>query len=128
MGGKSGAGLSRRGISGFVKGLWRTCDILSRREEGEEEQFNMWCVAGMGEWRGLMTVCMMFRRFDYLFTTKGGSFFLHGSLSRLDRRLGIREWDHYRNLHISTLYIYHSIYLIPKFINVCVFFFSSSFF
>lgn len=28
MDGKSGAGLSRRGISGSVKGLWRTCDVL----------------------------------------------------------------------------------------------------
>lgn len=28
MGGKSGAGLSRKGISGSVRGLWRTCDVL----------------------------------------------------------------------------------------------------
>lgn len=43
MGGKSGAGLSRKGISGFVKGLWRTCDVFLLGEK--EEQYNMWCVA-----------------------------------------------------------------------------------
>lgn len=58
MGGKSGAGFSRRGISGFVIGLWRTCDDLS----GEKERTNSTSGA-LRDWEdggGLMAVCIMF--------------------------------------------------------------------
>lgn len=59
MGGKSGAGLSRKGISDSVKGLWRTCDVLL----GEKKN-NITFVLRCREWEdggGLMAVCMIIR-------------------------------------------------------------------
>ena len=55
MGGKLGASLSRRGISGFVKGLWRTCDGFLQKEEEQFEQVR--CFAGNGKgWAGTLLV------------------------------------------------------------------------
>lgn len=55
MGGKLGAGLSRRDISGFVKGLWRTCDGFLQKEEEEFDKVR--CFAGNGKgWVGTLLV------------------------------------------------------------------------
>lgn len=47
MGGKLGPGLIRRGTSGFVRGLWRTCDGFLQKEEEQFEQVR--CFAGKGK-------------------------------------------------------------------------------
>lgn len=75
MGGKSGAGLSRRGISGSVKGLWRTCDVLLIIGK-KNNNTTFWCVVANGRTAGglngsLYDVPMIRLLIHYLLTTNG---------------------------------------------------------
>lgn len=58
MVGKLVAALSRRGISGFVKGLWWTCDVFLLRGRSIIEQFDkVRCFAGNEKgWAGTLLV------------------------------------------------------------------------